>query len=506
MSDFVMTIAGEAAPTEATFGVRNPATGEVFAQAPECTRQQLDAAFDAAAKAARDWKADEAARRALLLQAADVLMASTADLAPVLTAEQGKPLSDAGVEVFASAIWLQYFANLDMPTQVIQDDDTAYVELARRPLGVVAAITPWNFPLVLAFWKIAPALLAGNTLVLKPSPFTPLATLKVGEILKDVFPPGVVNIVSGGDDLGAWMTTHPVPRKISFTGSVETGKKVALSAAPDLKRVTLELGGNDPAIVLDDADPAEVATAIFAGAFNNNGQVCSAIKRVYVPEALYDDVVEGLAAHARSIKVGEGTEDGVKLGPINNEPQYERVKELVADALSHGATAVTGGKAMDRPGYFFEPTILDRPVRRDPHCGRGAVRAGAAGRALPGPGRRHRPGQRHPLRALGLGLGRRHRPRLGGGGAARVRHGVGQHALGAGSAAALRRLQVERDRRGERSLGPGRVLRVPGRAPLQGGRRPERQHRDAAVVTAPPTGRARGQPVVVVVVAAAAAA
>ena len=358
MSEFVMTIAGEAAPTEGTFGVRNPATGEVFAQAPECTRQQLDAAFDAAAKAARDWKADEAARRAVLLRAADVLLASGAELAPVLTAEQGKPLSDAGIEVFAAAIWSQYFANLEMAPQIIQDDDEAYVELARRPLGVVAAITPWNFPLTLAFWKIAPALLAGNTLVLKPSPYTPLSTLKVGELLRDVFPPGVVNIVSGGDELGAWMTSHPVPRKISFTGSVETGKKVAMSAAPDLKRVTLELGGNDPAIVLDDADPAVVASAIFAGAFNNNGQVCSAIKRVYVPEALYDDVVEGLAQHARSIKVGEGTEEGVKLGPINNEPQYERVKELVADALSHGATAVTGGKAMDRPGYFFEPTIL----------------------------------------------------------------------------------------------------------------------------------------------------
>jgi acyl-CoA reductase-like NAD-dependent aldehyde dehydrogenase len=189
MPDFVMTIAGEAAPTEDTFGVRNPATGEVFAQAPECTRQQLDAAFDAAAKAARDWKGDEAARRAILLQAADVLMASSADLAPVLTAEQGKPLSDAAIEVFASAIWCQYFANLDMPTQVIQDDDSAYVELARRPLGVVAAITPWNFPLTLAFWKIAPALLAGNTLVLKPSPYTPLTTLKVGELLRDVSRP-----------------------------------------------------------------------------------------------------------------------------------------------------------------------------------------------------------------------------------------------------------------------------------------------------------------------------
>jgi acyl-CoA reductase-like NAD-dependent aldehyde dehydrogenase len=353
-----MTIAGETAPTEGTFGVRNPATGEVFAQAPECTRQQLDAAFDSASKAARDWKADETLRREMLLRAADVLMESKDALAPTLTAEQGKPLADAGVEVFASAAWTRYFANLQVQPQVIQDDDKAYVELARRPLGVVAAITPWNFPLTLAFWKIAPALLAGNTLVLKPSPYTPLTTLKVGELLRDVFPPGVVNIISGGDQLGEWMTSHPVPRKISFTGSVETGKKVALSAAPDLKRVTLELGGNDPAIVLDDADPAAVGAAIFSGAFSNNGQVCSAIKRVYVPEALYEDVVESLAALARSIKVGEGTEEGVRLGPINNEPQYERVKELVADAVSRGATAVTGGKAMDRPGYFFEPTIL----------------------------------------------------------------------------------------------------------------------------------------------------
>jgi acyl-CoA reductase-like NAD-dependent aldehyde dehydrogenase len=154
------------------------------------------------------------------------------------------------------------------------------------------------------------------------------------------------------------MTGHPVPRKISFTGSVETGKKVAQSAAPDLKRVTLELGGNDPAIVLDDVDPAVVSRGIFAAAFNNNGQVCSAIKRVYVPESIYDDVVDGLAAQAAAVKVGDGTEADTKLGPINNRPQFERVQELVGDALSHGARAVTGGHPMDRPGYFFEPTIL----------------------------------------------------------------------------------------------------------------------------------------------------
>jgi len=358
MSDFVMTIGGDTVPAAESFGVVNPAAGEVFAHAPECSPQQLDAAFDAAAKAQRDWRSDEGARRATLLRMADVLMASAGDLAPILTAEQGKPLGDANIEVFAAAIWCQYFANLETPPQVIQDDAEALVEVVRRPVGVVAAITPWNFPLTLAFWKIAPALLAGNAMVLKPSPFTPLTTLKMAEILREAMPPGVLNVVSGGDRLGSWMTEHPVPRKVSFTGSVETGKKVALSAAPDLKRVTLELGGNDPAIVLDDADPDVVSKAIFAAAFNNNGQVCSAVKRVYVPEAIYDQVVDGLAAHATSVKVGDGTEADTKLGPINNRPQFERVRELVGDALSHGARAVAGGHAIDRPGYFFEPTIL----------------------------------------------------------------------------------------------------------------------------------------------------
>jgi acyl-CoA reductase-like NAD-dependent aldehyde dehydrogenase len=285
-------------------------------------------------------------------------MASAEELAPILTAEQGKPIIDAQFEVYASAAWCQYFANLETPPQVIQDDAEALVQVIRRPVGVVAAITPWNFPLLLTFWKVAPALLAGNTLVLKPSPFTPLTTLKVAELVRDVVPPGVFSAVSGGDQLGAWMTGHPVPRKVSFTGSIETGKLVAQSAAPDLKRVTLELGGNDPAIVMDDADPAHVSKAIFAGAFANNGQICSAIKRVYVPESIYSEVLDGLTAQAAAVKVGDGTDADSKLGPINNAPQYERVKELVADALDHGARATTGGKAMDGPGYFFEPTIL----------------------------------------------------------------------------------------------------------------------------------------------------
>jgi acyl-CoA reductase-like NAD-dependent aldehyde dehydrogenase len=241
---------------------------------------------------------------------------------------------------------------------VLQDDANAKIELHRRPLGVVGAITPWNFPLMLGSWKIAPALLAGNTVVIKPSPFTPLTTLKLGEILRSVLPAGVLNVVSGGDELGAWITGHPVPRKISFTGSVATGKKVAAAAAPDLKRVTLELGGNDPAIVLGDVDPKATAQKIFWLAFENCGQICSAIKRVYVPEALYAPVVDELALLARGAKVGNGLEPGMQIGPINNRPQFERVKELVEDARAHGARIVTGGKARPGKGYFYEPTVV----------------------------------------------------------------------------------------------------------------------------------------------------
>ena len=353
-----MTIDGELVSTEGTFDVVNPATGAPETQAPDCTAQQLDAAMESAAKAYRGWRADEAARRDALRKAADVLMASANDIAPILTQEQGKPLGEATFEVYGAAMWLQYYAGLELPRQVLQDDESAFVEVIHRPLGVVAAITPWNFPLVLASWKIAPALVAGNTMVLKPSPFTPRSTLKLGEILRGVLPPGVLNVVSGQDPLGATMTGHPVPRKISFTGSVATGKKVAAAAAPDLKRVTLELGGNDPAIVLDDVDVDAMVDKLFWGAFQNNGQVCSAIKRVYVPESLHDRIVDGLAERARSVKVGAGTEADVRLGPINNRPQFERVSELVSDALSGGAVAVAGGKPMDGDGFFFEPTIL----------------------------------------------------------------------------------------------------------------------------------------------------
>jgi acyl-CoA reductase-like NAD-dependent aldehyde dehydrogenase len=353
-----MTIDGKAVAGSGSFSVINPATGKPFAEAPECTREQLDDAMSAAAAAFGPWRRDEAARRKALGDCAAALRERAPELGRILTLEQGKPLEKGIGEFFGAGVWFDYTASLELPVEVVQDDEEARVEVHRRPLGVVGAITPWNFPIILGVWKIAPALLAGNTIVIKPSPFTPLATLALGETLRDVLPPGVLNVVSGGDDLGAWITQHPAVRKISFTGSTATGKRVAAAAAPDLKRLTLELGGNDAAIVLPDVDPAEIAEKVFWGAFENTGQVCSAIKRVFVHEDRYDAMLAELGRRASEVVVGDGLDASTQLGPLNNAPQFERVSELVAEAVQGGARVVTGGGPRKGDGYFFEPTIL----------------------------------------------------------------------------------------------------------------------------------------------------
>lgn len=358
MSDFALTIDGKAVAADESFGVINPSSGEVFARAPECSQAQLDQAMQSSAVAFRGWSQDVDRRRQALRDCANVLREQAPALGQILCREQGKPLEKAIGEFFGAAVWFDFTANLELPVEVVQDDEDARVEVHRRPLGVVAAITPWNFPIILAVWKIAPALLAGNTVVIKPSPFTPLSTLALGETLRSSLPPGVLNVVSGGDDLGKWMTSHPVPRKISFTGSIETGKHVAASAAPDLKRLTLELGGNDAAIVLPDVDPAAIADKLFWGAFENTGQVCSAIKRVFVHEDQYAATISALAERARSVVVGDGFDEKTELGPLNNRPQFERVQELVSEAIDAGATVSAGGAAREGGGYFFEPTIL----------------------------------------------------------------------------------------------------------------------------------------------------
>lgn len=358
MSEFTMTIDGKKVAGEKSFEVINPATGQVFAEAPECTEDQLDMAMEAAERAFLTWRQDEAKRREVLLDCAKVINAHANDLAEVLTREQGMPLNLNIMVNQYSASCYEVAAKFDLPSKVIQDNEEARIEVRRKPYGVVGGITPWNGPILLASWKIAPALLAGNTMVLKPSPFAPLATLMLGEILREVVPPGVLNIVSGGDELGAQITKHPAVRKISFTGSVETGKEVALAAAPDFKRINLELGGNDAAIVLPDVDPKKVAEKLFWGAFLVTGQVCMAIKRLYVHESIYQPLLQEIAEIARNVKVGDGFDPTTEMGPLCNKQQYKRIIELVEDAKQADACMVTGGHPLEGPGFFYPPTIV----------------------------------------------------------------------------------------------------------------------------------------------------
>ncbi len=357
MYAYSMTINGQGVTSSALFEVINPATEEVIGSAPECSEEQLEAAVEAAREALGVWKDDETLRREALHRCAEVLRSNADSLARILTSEQGKPLRDANREILHSAYLIDEFAALQWPVEILKEDESKRIELHRKPHGVVAAITPWNVPIILATLKLAPALLAGNTVVLKPSPFTPLTTLKIGELLKDVFPPGVINIISGGDSTGARLTRHPAVRKISFTGSVEAGKQVAIAGASDLKRVTLELGGNDPAIVLADIDPKWVAEKIFEEAFWLCGQVCMGIKRVYVQEDVFKAVTAELTAIAKRTKVGNGLDPETDMGPLNNKPQFERVIELVDDARRAGAQFSTGGSPLPGRGYFFPPTI-----------------------------------------------------------------------------------------------------------------------------------------------------
>ncbi|MFI9272024.1 aldehyde dehydrogenase family protein [Kitasatospora sp. NPDC052896] len=349
------------------FAVLDPATGEAFGEAPDQQPEELDATVGRAQEAWHGWRANPAARTTALLAAADAVEAAGSELAPLLTREQGKPLAESYAEIARTAARLRYFARLDPCPQPISDGRPVRGEVRWRPLGPVAAIVPWNFPLQLASAKFAPALAAGNTMVLKPSPFTPLATRLLGSVISTALPEHVLTIVTGHEPLGARLASHPGIRHVTFTGSVPTGRAVARGAAASLARVTLELGGNDAAILLEDVDVERIADRLFWAAFRNCGQVCMAVKRVYAPARLYSQVVEALAQRAKTTVVGAGLDPGSQLGPVNNAPQLARVERYTAQALADGARAVAGGHRLDRPGYFFAPTILadvppDSPV------------------------------------------------------------------------------------------------------------------------------------------------
>ena len=361
-SDYTMTIGGKAESSSSTFEAYNPATEAVIARVPDASREQLDAAVAAAKAAFPAWSARPVEeRQALVAKIGEVLQAHAGELSRLLTLEQGKAKAGADWEIGGSIAWCGGIATQSLPTQIIEQDEQRTVEMRHVPLGVVGAITPWNFPILLAIWKVAPALVAGNTMVLKPSPYTPLCTLKIGELLRDVLPAGVLNVVSGGDNLGAWMTGHKDIAKISFTGSTATGRKVMESAASNLKRITLELGGNDPAIVLPDVDPKQMAKELFWAAFQNSAQFCCAAKRLYIHDDIYDVLRDEMVEYAKTVKVGDGSQQGVQLGPIQNKMQFEKVKDLLADAKTNGLNAVLGGEVSDGTGYFVPVTIYDNP-------------------------------------------------------------------------------------------------------------------------------------------------
>lgn len=358
MSDYRLLIDGELVAGTQTMEVLNPATGSVLAACPRGSAEQMNQAVAAADAAFPHWRAvPQTERRAMILRLADLVHRDAEPLAQLLTQEQGKPIAEARAELAYTEFWLRHLGGLALEPKLIEDTDRRRVELHRAPLGVVAAIIPWNFPLLVVAFKLPLALLAGNTLVVKPAATTPLSTLKLGELCREVFPPGVVNIVTDANDLGPVLTAHPRVAKVSLTGSTETGRKVMASAAGTLKRLTLELGGNDAAIVLDDADPETVARGLYGAAFLCAGQLCLAVKRVYAHERVYDALVRELGALADAAVVGDGLDPATTIGPLQNRAQFEKFQSLLDDARAHGRI-VAGGTLPGGPGYFVRPTIV----------------------------------------------------------------------------------------------------------------------------------------------------
>lgn len=342
--------------------ILDPATGEPVGEAPEHTVEDLENAVSAAETAQPAWAAlGHEARSAALLKAADAIDRSAEELAKLLSREQGKPLNgpNARFEVGACSAWLRAAAGLELEAQTVADDGETFAQIHYRPIGVVGAIGPWNWPMMITIWQIAPALRMGNAVVVKPSEYTPLSVLALAHVINQELPSGLLNVVSGGREVGARMAEHPAIGKIMFTGSTATGKAIIKSSADSIKRLTLELGGNDAGIVLPDADPKAIAEGLFWGAFINTGQTCAALKRLYVHEDIYDDVCEALTTVAEAMPMGVGLDEANVLGPLQNKPQFDIVARLVDSARESGARVLTGGNPNpDQPGYFYPATLV----------------------------------------------------------------------------------------------------------------------------------------------------
>lgn len=346
----------------------NPATGEPVGDAPVHTVADLQHAIDVAVAAQPGWaELGHEARSAALLKAADAVEARAEELAQLLSREQGKPLNgpNARFEVGACAAWLRAAAGTPLEAETLVDDGETRAELHYRPIGVVGAIGPWNWPMMITVWQVAPALRMGNAVVVKPSEHTPLSVLALVETINEALPEGLLTVVSGGRDVGEALASHPAIGKIMFTGSTATGKAIIKSSADTVKRLTLELGGNDAGIVLPDADPKAIAEGLFWGAFINTGQTCAALKRLYVHDDIYDAVCDELTNVAKAMPMGNGLDEKNVLGPLQNKAQYEIVANLVEAAKASGARVLLGGNPdTDQPGYFY-PTTLVADVDND---------------------------------------------------------------------------------------------------------------------------------------------
>lgn len=358
---YEMTIGGRTVPAATYVEIRNPSTGAVVGLCPVGTTEHLDQAVAAAEKAFATWRySSDQQRQDACGAIAKVVTENAPELAKLLSQEQGKPLKGLGAEfeLGGCAAWAGYTGQIGLASKVIEDSPGKRIEMHREPIGVCGSITPWNWPLMIAIWHVVPAIRTGNTVVIKPSPFTPLGTLRMIELIAAALPPGLINVVAGGNELGAALSQHPGIKKVVFTGSIATGKKVMASAAPTLKPLTLELGGNDAGIVLPDVDMAKLVEPMFWGALINSGQTCGALKRLYVHDSVHDKVVEALVAYAKNIPMGDGLDEKNVLGPLQNEMQFRKVVDLVEDAKRNGAKVALGGEPSKGPGYFYPVTIL----------------------------------------------------------------------------------------------------------------------------------------------------
>jgi acyl-CoA reductase-like NAD-dependent aldehyde dehydrogenase len=361
MKKYDLTINGIQVATENHFEVRNPATDELIGYSPIATPEQVQQAVEAAKAAQPAWaELSGEERSGYLLKLAEVLTENAEYLAEWITKEQGKPMDGPGsrFEMQACAGWCHVNASLDLPVEVVFEDETRRDELYRKPIGVVGAIAPWNWPLMIAIWQIVPSLKMGNTVVLKPSEYTPIGSLEMVRIMNTVLPAGVLNVVCGDGKVGAMMVANELIDKIMFTGSVKTGQKIIEASSGNMARLTLELGGNDAAIILPDADVKAMAMDLFWGSFINMGQTCACIKRLYVHEDKYDETINVLQGLAAQMPMGDGSVAGNVLGPVQNRMQFNKVVELVEDAKATGGRIVCGGEAMSGAGNFYPITLV----------------------------------------------------------------------------------------------------------------------------------------------------